>query len=76
MSAPGARHYLVDVDVGPRPLYMCLGDPCGCEPVISIATTMVSTDSDGAVDASRGNFQDAERGILTAIVTPRTGPRL
>ena len=34
-DSPGARHYLVDdAEVGPRSLYMCLGDPGGCEQAV------------------------------------------
>ena len=30
-NAPGSRHYFIDAEVAPRPLYMCLGDPRGSE---------------------------------------------
>lgn len=30
-NAPGSRHYCIDEELGPRPFFMCLGDPGGCE---------------------------------------------
>ena len=28
-NQPGVRNYFIDEETGPRPLYMCLGDPGG-----------------------------------------------
>ena len=60
-TSPGVRHYLIDEELGPRPMYMCLGDlggsrhPVGTGPAISSGIDTPGADDD-TVDVYDGQW--------------------
>ena len=47
-------HYLVDGELGPRPLYMCLGDPRGCEQATRSYAALAGINAPDVVDVFVG----------------------